>query len=62
MLYVGSRLAIIMADPKATEAQQAMANTSFMLLSNLVSIVVGFYFGRTNHQRTGGVGTSEDGR
>lgn len=28
---------------------------SFLFLSNIVSIVVGFYFGRTNHQRVGGV-------
>ncbi len=28
---------------------------SFMFLSNIVSIVVGFYFGRTNHEKVGGV-------
>lgn len=28
---------------------------SFLFLSNVVSIVIGFYFGRTNHQRVGGV-------
>ncbi len=28
---------------------------SFLFLSNIVSIVIGFYFGRTNHQRVGGV-------
>ena len=29
---------------------------AFVLLSNAFFLVVGFYFGRTNHQRTGGVG------
>ena len=28
---------------------------AFLFLSNIVSIVIGFYFGRTNHQRVGGV-------
>lgn len=28
---------------------------AFLFLSNIVSIVIGFYFGRTNHQRIGGV-------
>lgn len=32
------------------------------LLSNAFFLVIGFYFGRTNHQRTGGVGPSEIGR
>jgi uncharacterized membrane protein len=30
---------------------------AFVLLSGLVNLVVGFYFGRTNHTRTGGTGT-----
>ena len=29
---------------------------AFVLLSNAFFLVVGFYFGRTNHQRTGGIG------
>jgi hypothetical protein len=28
---------------------------AFLFMSNVVSIVIGFYFGRTNHQRVGGV-------
>lgn len=28
---------------------------AFLFLSNIISIVIGFYFGRTNHQRIGGV-------
>lgn len=58
-LYVASRLALVVLLPTATEQQTATANTAFMLLSNLVSLVIGFYFGRTNHQRTGGVGVTQ---
>lgn len=29
---------------------------AFLLLSNGFFLVIGFYFGRTNHSRTGGVG------
>ena len=38
--------------------------TAFNLLSNAFFLVVGFYFGRTNHQRTGGIGgnQNEEGR
>ena len=37
---------------------------AFLLLSNAFFLVVGFYFGRTNHQRTGGVGVGarDEGR
>ncbi len=33
-----------------------------LLLSNAFFLVIGFYFGRTNHQRIGGVGGSDIGR
>lgn len=32
----------------------------FLLLSNAFFVIIGFYFGRTNHQRTGGVGVKDD--
>jgi hypothetical protein len=35
---------------------------AFLLLSNAFFLVVGFYFGRTNHQKSGGVGGNELGR
>lgn len=35
------------------------AEASFLLLSNAFFLVIGFYFGRTNHQRVGGVGGGE---
>jgi hypothetical protein len=58
-LFTASKLALLMVDPQATESQRATAGTAFMLLGNIVSLVIGFYFGRTNHQRTGGVGGSD---
>lgn len=44
-LYVAAQLAL--KDTGETAA--------FLLLSNAFFLVVGFYFGRTNHQRVGGV-------
>lgn len=35
---------------------------AFLLLSNAFFLVVGAYFSRTNHQRTGGVKTGDEGR
>jgi len=35
---------------------------AFLLLSNAFFLVIGFYFGRTNHQRIGGIGSQEGGR
>ena len=48
-LYVASNLAL-------KEEKEAAA---FLLLSNAFFLVIGFYFGRTNHQRMGGVGATE---
>jgi hypothetical protein len=45
---MGAAIWITVRDP----ANRLMA---FLFLSNVVSIVIGFYFGRTNHQRIGGV-------
>lgn len=61
-LYVAGRVALLVIIPEATEKQAAAANTAFMLIGNLVSLIVGFYFGRTNHQKTGGVGPKDEGR
>lgn len=43
-LYVAASLALHSAEMAA-----------FLLLSNAFFLVIGFYFGRTNHQRVGGV-------
>jgi Na+/phosphate symporter len=44
-LYVASVLAL----------KDLGATAAFLLLSNAFFLVIGFYFGRTNHQRIGGV-------
>jgi ABC-type uncharacterized transport system fused permease/ATPase subunit len=55
ILLVASRLALGGISPTASERSISIATTAFVLLSNLASLVIGFYFGRTNHQRVGGV-------
>lgn len=51
-LYVAAKLATA---EKGNEA-------AFLLLSNVFFMVVSTYFARTNHTRTGGVKTGDDGR
>ena len=51
-LYTASKLALFR--PAETAA--------FLLLSNAFFLVIGFYFGRTNHQRVGGVGGDTAGQ
>jgi hypothetical protein len=48
-LYTAAKLALL------NPAQ----NAAFLLLSNAFFLVIGFYFGRTNHTRTGGIGGSD---
>lgn len=50
-LYVAASLAL------KDNAQTA----SFLLLSNAFFLVIGFYFGRTNHTRSGGIGGDSAG-
>lgn len=45
-LYVSAQLAM----------KDAGQTAAFLLLSNAFFLVIGFYFGRTNHQRSGGIG------
>lgn len=52
-LYVAAKLTLVALLPDVNERQMAMAITAFLLISNLVSLVIGFYFGRTNHARIG---------
>lgn len=51
-LYVSATLAL-----RGEKAEAAV-----LLLSNSFFLVVGFYFGRTNHTKIGGVGGSDGGR
>lgn len=55
VLYVSSSMVIAALTTAATSSQIANAQTAFIFLSNIASLVIGFYFGRTNHQRVGGV-------
>lgn len=43
-LYVSGKLAV-----------EGKGEAAFLLLSNAFFLVIGFYFGRTNHQRVGGI-------
>jgi len=45
----------------ATVATVTASSTGFLLLSNAFFLVIGFYFGRTNHTRSGGIGGGEAG-
>ncbi len=55
VLYVSARLSLLTAGKDVTDRQAAIAVTAYMLLSNLGSLIIGFYFGRTNHTQQGGV-------
>jgi len=50
-LYVSSQLALSGVGEMA----------AFLLLSNAFFLVIGFYFGRTNHARSGGIGGDDAG-
>lgn len=51
-MYTSANLALRL---DSTENGKSIAITAFLLISNTVFLVIGFYFGRTNHQRVGGV-------
>lgn len=52
-MYTASMLAL---RTDIADSSKSMAITAFLLISNTVFLVIGFYFGRTNHSRTGGIG------
>lgn len=58
-MYTAAQLAL-RNDEEANA--KSMAITAFLLISNTVFLVIGFYFGRTNHQRVGGVGGDQTGQ
>lgn len=61
-LFVAALLVLKSNDVAASQEQRIMADKAFQLLISLVSGIIGFYFGRTNHQKTGGVGPNDTGR
>lgn len=58
VLFVSAKICLSSIGVEASEKQVAAASIAFLLLSNLASLIIGFYFGRTNHTRTGGSGTA----
>lgn len=48
---IGTTVWLVTHDPTSR-------TTAFTFMVGIVSTVIGFYFGRTNHQRTGGVDSS----
>lgn len=50
----------VMLTPNAPTEMKALAFTAFTLLATLTGSVIGFYFGRTNHQRVGGNATAAE--
>lgn len=58
--YTQALIAILVSTATLYVAAQLALNdggemAAFLLLSNAFFLVIGFYFGRTNHQRVGGV-------
>lgn len=61
-LFIAAAIVIMGMLPWANPAQIALAVTAFVLLSNLATLVIGFYFGRTNHTRSSGNGSAKGER
>jgi hypothetical protein len=54
VLFVNAKVALTLGTP---EIPHDSASSSGLMQLNVVgALVIGFYFGRTNHQRTGGIG------
>jgi hypothetical protein len=52
---------LLLAGQPIDEAAKAAAVGGLLFLTSTTSLVIGFYFGRTNHQRVGGQATLEEG-
>lgn len=61
-LIVNGRLAFMAISNTSTEGQLAAANSSAQNINILASLIIGFYFGRVNHQKEGGVQKGDIGR
>jgi hypothetical protein len=53
-------IVLILTNHPVDEAIKAAAVGGLLFLTSTSSLVIGFYFGRTNHQRVGGDATSHD--
>ncbi len=54
-------ICVVLATLYAAVFERDLSQGQFIFLTNVLFVVVGFYFGRTNHQRTGGVGGESAG-
>jgi hypothetical protein len=61
-LFVNARLAFMAIAGNVTEGQLATANSSTQNINILASLIIGFYFGRVNHQKEAGVQKGDIGR
>jgi len=61
VLVVGPGIATLLGYP-VPESASAAASTGVVFLASVANLVIGFYFGRTNHTRVGGVPADERGR
>lgn len=55
LAYYVVGVAVTVAAYLAIMGDESIANTAFTFLCTMAGSVIGFYFGRTNHQKIGGV-------
>lgn len=61
-LSVNARLAMLVISGEAKESQIASSSSANQNINILASLIIGFYFGRVNHQKESGVGKGDIGR
>lgn len=61
-LGINAYLSTLAASENATTSQVASANVANQNINILASLIIGFYFGRVNHQKEAGVGKGDIGR
>lgn len=60
-LVIAVALTIPAIFPNATEKQIQLANLALLLISSMTNLVMGFYFGRTNHTKSSAGGNEHRG-
>lgn len=55
-------MSLAVASMLATFGEPDVKTAAFVFLFGAANLVIGFYFGRTNHQREGGIGSHDAGR
>jgi hypothetical protein len=51
---------LIVSAWQSVRGTESLKMAAFGFLIGVANLVIGFYFGRTNHQRVGGIGGSEE--